>query len=85
MVDFVADSIVPVVDSPQNTVSSLCILLAAEPGVLSVCPGDEGNFPGHFGVVDPPAGLKAPSLSFSAGFLKVALALDCFNNSILGH
>lgn len=59
--------------------------LASKPGVVSVRPGDEGNFSGHFRVVDPSAGLKVFPLFFPAGLFKIALALHRFNDSILGQ
>lgn len=57
--------------------------LAAKPRVVSVSPGDEGDFPGHFHVVDPLTVLKVLSLSFSAGLLIVALTLHSVNNPLL--
>lgn len=83
-----ASNIFPAQSEPvhwQHPVSSHSVPLAAEPGILSVCPGDEGNFSGHFCVVDPPAVLKVLPLSFSAGLLEVTLALHCFNNPILSQ
>lgn len=65
---------------PTSSVS-----LAAEPGILSVCPGDERNFSSHFHVVDSPAVLKVLPLTLPTGLLKVALALHCFNNPILSQ
>ena len=63
-------------------VSSYSISLAAKPGILSGFPGYEGHFPAHFCWVDPPAGLKAPPLTLSAGLLVVPLELHCFNNAV---
>lgn len=58
---------------------------ASEPRILSVCLGDEGDFPGHLGVIDPSAIFKVLTLSLSAGLLKVTLALYCFNDAIIGQ
>lgn len=48
-----------------------------------MCLGDEGDLPGHLGVIDPPAVFKVPSLPLSTGLLVVALTLHRVNNPIL--
>lgn len=59
--------------------------LASEPRILSICLGDEGDFPGHLSVIDPSAVFKVLTLSLSAGLLKVTLALHCVNDAIMGQ
>ena len=69
----------------SRSFSSQSLSLAAHPGIISIRPGDEGEFSSHFHVVDPPAALKVLPLALSAGLLVVALALHCINNPFLGQ
>lgn len=71
----------------QSTDNSLShwVSLATKPGILPVCPGDEGHLSGHFRIVDALAVLIAPPPPFYAGLLKVTLALHRFNDAILGQ
>lgn len=59
--------------------------LAAKPGILSVGLRDEGNFSGHFHVVDSPAALEVLPLSLSAWLLKVTLVPHRFNDLVLSQ